>query len=167
MNAALRGVSEFPSAALRGTMHSRNGNAMQVPAARNAWRRLMSQDWGRKFMVLGSLFLVGKDGWVVSACRCRSRYWLFVLSSWLERVEGTYRWLVQRKFVVLCSWYLVRNARDVLSLVGAVEEVADEATDFRVSGRGLVVDRVKLLLRDILQIEGNIELTLNFRTGSL
>ncbi len=39
------------SAARSGTMHSRNGSEMQVPSARRACRRSISQDWDRKLLI--------------------------------------------------------------------------------------------------------------------
>ncbi|MEJ6522846.1 MAG: hypothetical protein QNL65_01615 [Opitutales bacterium] len=43
MKALRLGVETF-SAALSGVIHSSMGRAMQVPIARRAWRRLISQD---------------------------------------------------------------------------------------------------------------------------
>ena len=57
MNTLRRGVAaDCCSAAPSGTMHSRNGSGMQLPMARSACRRLISQDCERKLaMEPGSL----------------------------------------------------------------------------------------------------------------
>ena len=50
---------EAGSAALSGTMHSRKGSEMQVPIARSACRRSISQGWERKLLIVKPLVVGG------------------------------------------------------------------------------------------------------------